>query len=136
LRKAGWQADSKTLRFAKGARPEAGVNKAIAEWPTGKDETGNPGFADYVLFVGLKPIAVIEAKRKNTDVPASSPSRIATVNTSITPSCAIRCWNITRPMKYMKRYRNMKSAGRTPAAHSALKSPSATPPTGANTARR
>ena len=56
LRKAGWQADSKTLRFSKGARPEPGVNKAIAEWPTGKDETGNQGFADYVLFVGLKPI--------------------------------------------------------------------------------
>lgn len=69
LRKAGWQADSKTLRFSKGARPEPGVNKAIAEWPTGKDETGNQGFADYVLFVGLKPIAVVEAKRKNIDVP-------------------------------------------------------------------
>lgn len=68
LRKAGWQADSKTLRFAKGARPEPGVNKAIAEWPTGTDETGKTGFADYVLFVGLKPIAVVEAKRKNTDV--------------------------------------------------------------------
>ena len=70
LRKAGWQADSKTLRFSKGARPEPGVNKAIAEWPTGKDETGNQGFADYVLFVGLKPIAVVEAKRNNIDVPA------------------------------------------------------------------
>lgn len=68
MRKAGWQADSKTLRFAKGARPEPGVNKAIAEWPTGTDETGKTGFADYVLFVGLKPIAVVEAKRKNTDV--------------------------------------------------------------------
>ncbi|EBL6577997.1 type I restriction-modification system endonuclease, partial [Salmonella enterica subsp. enterica serovar Saintpaul] len=68
LRKAGWQADSKTLRFAKGARPEPGVNKAIAEWPTGTDETGKTGFADYVLFIGLKPIAVVEAKRKNTDV--------------------------------------------------------------------
>ena len=69
LRKAGWQADSKTLRFSKGERPEPGVNKAIAEWPTGKDETGKQGFADYVLFVGLKPIAVVEAKRKNIDVP-------------------------------------------------------------------
>ncbi|WP_142839059.1 type I restriction endonuclease, partial [Klebsiella pneumoniae] len=53
LRKADWQADSKTLRFSKGERPEPGVNKAIAEWPTGKDETGKQGFADYVLFVGL-----------------------------------------------------------------------------------
>ncbi|KDA93020.1 type I restriction-modification system endonuclease [Pantoea agglomerans] len=70
LRKAGWQADSKALRFSEGARPEPGVNKAIAEWPSGKDETGKQGFADYVLFVGLKPIAVVEAKRKNIDVPA------------------------------------------------------------------
>lgn len=70
LRKAGWQADSKALCFSEGARPEPGVNKAIAEWPTGKDETGKQGFADYVLFVGLKPIAVVEAKRKNIDVPA------------------------------------------------------------------
>ncbi len=46
---------------------------AIAEWPTGKDENGNPGFADYVLFVGLKPVAVIEAKRKNTDVSGKLP---------------------------------------------------------------
>lgn len=68
LRKAGWQADTKTLRYAKGARPEPGVNKAISEWPTGQDEAGSTGFADYVLFVGLKPIAVVEAKRKNTDV--------------------------------------------------------------------
>ncbi|MDB9566106.1 type I restriction-modification system endonuclease [Providencia rettgeri] len=73
LRKAKWQADSKTLRFSKGARPEPGVNKAIAEWPTSKDENGNPGFADYVLFVGLKPVAVIEAKRKNTDVSGKLP---------------------------------------------------------------
>ncbi|MDH1169166.1 type I restriction-modification system endonuclease [Pantoea agglomerans] len=70
LRKACWQADSKALRFSEGVRPEPGVNKAIAEWPTGKDETGKQGFADYVLFVGLKPIAVVEAKRKNIDVPA------------------------------------------------------------------
>ena len=61
---------AKALRFSEGARPEPGVNKAIAEWPTGKDETGKQGFADYVLFVGLKPIAVVEAKRKNIDVPA------------------------------------------------------------------
>ncbi|WP_348257234.1 hypothetical protein, partial [Salmonella enterica] len=39
-----------------------------AEWPTVTDETGITGFAVYVLFVGLKPIAVVVAKRKNTDV--------------------------------------------------------------------
>lgn len=42
-----------------GTRPEKGHNRAIAEWPTAT------GPADYVLFIGLTPIAIIEAKRKN-----------------------------------------------------------------------
>lgn len=62
LRQAGWEADSEMLTFSKGARPEKNRNCAIAEWPT---ETGP---ADYVLFAGLTPVAVIEAKRKNIDV--------------------------------------------------------------------
>ncbi|WP_412497094.1 type I restriction-modification system endonuclease [Shewanella algae] len=70
LRKAGWDADSQNLTFSKGTRPEHGRNMAIAEWPTGTDETGKQGFADYVLFVGLKPIGVIEAKKNNKDVSA------------------------------------------------------------------
>jgi type I restriction enzyme, R subunit len=65
LRSAGWEADSSQLKHALGARPERGRNRAIAEWPTAK------GPADYVLFVGLTPIAAIEAKRKNIDVSAS-----------------------------------------------------------------
>lgn len=70
LRKAGWDADTQNLTFAKGVRPQKGRNIAIAEWPTGKDETGKPGFADYVLFVGLIPVGVVEAKKANTDVSA------------------------------------------------------------------
>ena len=62
LEAAGWEADSAKIRFSKGVRPEKGKNKAIAEWPT------NKGFADYVLFNGLAAIAVVEAKRKATDV--------------------------------------------------------------------
>ena len=62
LRQAGWEADSERLTFNKGARPEKNRHRAIAEWPT---ETGP---ADYVLFTGLTPVAVIEAKRKNIDV--------------------------------------------------------------------
>ena len=68
LRKAGWDADSKQLKFANGTRPQYGRNMAIAEWPTGKDETGKSGFADYVLFVGLTPVGIIEAKKTNIDV--------------------------------------------------------------------
>ncbi|MFO7634654.1 MAG: type I restriction-modification system endonuclease, partial [Caldilinea sp.] len=67
LRQAGWQADSATLRYALGTRPEKGKNLAIAEWPTMN------GPADYVLFVGLTPVAVVEAKRRNIDVSAALP---------------------------------------------------------------
>lgn len=62
LREAGWEADTVALRYASGARPAKGRNIAIAEWPTAS------GPADYVLFVGLTPIAVVEAKRKRKDV--------------------------------------------------------------------
>lgn len=64
LREAGWEADSRVLRFGKGARPEAGKNRAIAEWPTAS------GPADYVLFRGLVPLAVVEAKKFSLDVSA------------------------------------------------------------------
>lgn len=62
LRQAGWEVDSSLMTYAKGERPEKGKNKAIAEWQIGKDR------ADYVLFVGLMPIAVVEAKKQNKDV--------------------------------------------------------------------
>ncbi len=65
LRLAGWTVDSTRLRYAKGARPEKGKNLAIAEWPTAS------GPADYVLFVGLQPMAAVEAKRRNIDVSAA-----------------------------------------------------------------
>jgi type I restriction enzyme R subunit len=66
LRQAGWEADTQTLRYGLGVRPQKGRNMAIAEWPAqGKDR------ADYVLFVGCDPLAVVEAKRKNVDVSAA-----------------------------------------------------------------
>lgn len=65
LRQAGWTVDSATIRFADGARPQKNKHLAIAEWPT------NSGPADYVLFVGLTPVATVEAKRKNIDVSGS-----------------------------------------------------------------
>ena len=62
LRQAGWEANTQTLRYSKGIRPQRGRNIAIAEWPC-------EGYsADYVLFQGLTPMAVVEAKRKNVDV--------------------------------------------------------------------
>lgn len=65
LRLAGWEVDSVELTHGRGARPVKGKNLAIAEWPTAK------GPADYVLFVGLMPVGVVEAKRKAKDIPAS-----------------------------------------------------------------
>jgi type I restriction enzyme R subunit len=62
LRQAGWEVDSETITFKKGSRPEKNSHRAIAEWPT------ESGPADYVLFIGLTPVAVVEAKRKNIDV--------------------------------------------------------------------
>jgi type I restriction enzyme R subunit len=65
LAAAGWTVDSARLTFAKGARPQRGQNLAIAEWPT------ESGPADYALFIGLTPVAIVEAKRKNIDVSAA-----------------------------------------------------------------
>ncbi len=63
LRDAGWEVNSQTLRWPGGARPEKGKNRAIAEVPTWTKDDGD-GIADYILFVGLDPIAVVEAKKK------------------------------------------------------------------------
>ena len=69
LRKVGWEANTKTLRYANGTRPQKGKNLAIAEWPT--DSTvGKNGFADYALFVGLKLVGIIEAKKAAIDIPS------------------------------------------------------------------
>jgi len=63
LRDAGWKADTVKLTHAKGARPVRGQNLAIAEWPMQGMQS-----ADYVLFAGLIPVAVVEAKRINQNV--------------------------------------------------------------------
>jgi type I site-specific restriction endonuclease len=65
LRAAGWKADSEHFTYERGARPQAGRHQAIAEWPTAH------GPADYVLFLGLEAVGVVEAKRWDTDVPGA-----------------------------------------------------------------
>lgn len=64
LRQAGWEADSETLRFGLGVRPEKGRNMAIAEWAL------KSGFADYALFCGLELVGIVEAKRMSKNVEA------------------------------------------------------------------
>lgn len=65
LRDSGWEADTKALRYARGARPIKGRNLAIAEWPTAS------GPADYALFAGTTLVGVVEAKRKRKNVSAA-----------------------------------------------------------------
>lgn len=66
LSEAGWLADTEVLTYKNGIRPEIGSNIAIAEWPT--EYNDEKGKADYVLFTGLIPIAVVEAKKENINV--------------------------------------------------------------------
>ena len=63
LQDAGWQADTVELTHTKGARPALGKSMAISEWPMSDMQS-----ADYLLFVGLTPVAVVEAKRVNKNV--------------------------------------------------------------------
>jgi type I restriction enzyme R subunit len=63
LRDAGWEADTRRLRHAAGARPAPGKAMAIAEWPT------ESGPVDYALFVDGRCVGVIEAKAELKDVP-------------------------------------------------------------------
>lgn len=65
LRDAGWETDTQTFTYKAGVRPQKGKNLAIAEWPT------KTGPADYVLFIGMTPVAAVEAKRKRKDVSAA-----------------------------------------------------------------
>lgn len=69
LRKFGWEADTNILRYSKGTRPQKGRNLAIAEWPT-DSVVGKNGYADYALFVGLKLVGIVEAKKANIDIPS------------------------------------------------------------------
>lgn len=71
LQDAGWEADTDALDYRKGVRPEKGRNLAIAEWPT--QYGGEKGRADYVLFIGLMPVAVVEAKKGNINVAGKIP---------------------------------------------------------------
>lgn len=61
LRKVGWEADTKNLRYSKGIRPQKGRKIAIAEWPTNSAKNADDR-ADYALFVGEQLIGIIEAK--------------------------------------------------------------------------
>ena len=62
LRDRGWEVDTQNLRYSQGFRPTKGKNIAISEYPT------NNGIADYALFISLRCVAMIEAKRRRKNV--------------------------------------------------------------------
>lgn len=63
---AGWLADSLNQTWDNGCRPEVGKNKAISNYPIFYQ--GQSAYADYILFCGLIPIAIIEAKCENINI--------------------------------------------------------------------
>lgn len=93
LNDAGWEADSLDLTWSKGARPEKGKNKAIAEWPTNKPKEN----ADYVLFAGPTPVAIVEAKRQRINVADRIPqaerySRQLIISSDLQPAGSASGW--------------------------------------------
>ncbi|MEM9214439.1 MAG: DEAD/DEAH box helicase family protein [Cyanobacteria bacterium P01_F01_bin.150] len=60
LQAVGWEADTETLRYSKGARPTVGRNMAIAEYPLADNRR-----VDYALFVGTKLLGILEAKAED-----------------------------------------------------------------------
>ncbi len=67
LRKAGWEADTNSLRYSKGTRPVKGRNIVISEWPT-NSAFYKSGYADYAFFSGERLIALMDAKKMSEDV--------------------------------------------------------------------
>ena len=67
LRKAGWEVDTKNLRYSKGTRPVKGRNMVISEWPT-NSAFQDHGYADYAFFIGEKLVAMMDAKKVSEDV--------------------------------------------------------------------
>jgi type I restriction enzyme R subunit len=58
LNEVGWESDNTVLDYQKGARPSERTNRAISHWEC-RDAEGNRSDADYVLFISLKPVAII-----------------------------------------------------------------------------
>lgn len=88
LRKAGWEADTQSIRYSKGTRPIKGRNMAIAEWPTNSSAM-KKGYADYALFVGEQLVGLIDAKKPAEDVASTIDVQIKDYAKNIKPEHAI-----------------------------------------------
>ena len=108
LNNAGWEANSVTLRWSGGTRPEPLRNIAISEVPTAA------GPADYVLFRGLEAVAVVEAKPTSRDIPAGieqakrysrSFQGVATSVPTEAPNCRVPFLYATNGRPYLRQLR-------------------------------
>ena len=88
LRKAGWEADTQSIRYSKGTRPIKGRNMAIAEWPTNSSAM-KKGYADYALFVGEQLVGLVDAKKTAEDVASTIDVQIKDYAKNIKPEHAI-----------------------------------------------
>lgn len=84
---AGWEADTVQLSYSRGARPERGKNQAIAEWPSPGKQA-----ADYLLFAGMTPLAAVEAKRQNVNVPGKIPQAERYARGFVQPGGSLPAW--------------------------------------------
>ncbi|CAM4450496.1 type I restriction-modification system endonuclease [Vibrio agarivorans] len=73
LRQAGWEVDSENLKHSKGTRPQKGHNLAISEVEWVSDADGVKRKADYILYIDLQPVAIVEAKKKALSVQDALP---------------------------------------------------------------
>lgn len=95
LRKAGWEADTISLRYSNGTRPVKGRNIAIAEWPTNSSLV-KYGSVDYALFIGEQLVGLIDAKKPSEDVASTIDVQIKDYAKNIKPehySYVIGTWN-------------------------------------------
>jgi len=72
LQDAGWLADTEALTYKNGCRPEKGINKAIAEWPTSALESG--GKALHIICWLNSHCSRRSQKRKPRRIGKNSPS--------------------------------------------------------------
>lgn len=65
LNEAGWEADSQELTWQKGARPEKGSYRAIAEWPTTLNSNKGRALPKFHTPGGL--LSLLERDRENAE---------------------------------------------------------------------
>jgi type I restriction enzyme R subunit len=108
LRNAGWEADSISLCYTSGVRPEKGRNLAIARWPIDLSFAKN-SFADYVLCIGEQIVGIIEDRQRGKNFPSvvdyGTVRQIKETGISVTSwdyACRVPFYSVTNGCSYLK----------------------------------